>query len=76
MKPIWVFQLSILTFILGLLRTPYNAAIIAHERMSFYAFVSIIEVYIKTSHRLFAHILVFKQINYVCTTCRMCCIFN
>lgn len=42
-----VFHFSILTFIFGLLRTPYNAAIIAHERMSFYAFISIIEVFLK-----------------------------
>ena len=39
----WCFQLSILTFILSLLSTPYNAAIIAHERMSAFAYISIFE---------------------------------
>lgn len=45
----WVFQLAILTFITSILRTPYNAAIISHEKMSFYAYVSIIDVFMKLS---------------------------
>ena len=43
----WVFQCSISTFILGLLSVPYNAAIIAHEKMSAFAYISIIEVTLK-----------------------------
>lgn len=40
----WVFQLSILTFIINLISVPYNATIIAHERMSAFAYISILEV--------------------------------
>ena len=40
----WVFQLSIVTFIINLISVPYNAAIIAHERMSAFAYISILEV--------------------------------
>lgn len=43
----WVYQFSILTFILNMLRMPFNAAIIAYERMSFYAYISIVEVILK-----------------------------
>lgn len=43
----WVYQFSILTFIFNILRVPYNATIIAHERMSFYAYISIIESLLK-----------------------------
>jgi O-antigen/teichoic acid export membrane protein len=43
----WVFQFSILTFIISILRVPYNAIIIANERMSFYAYISILEVLLK-----------------------------
>ena len=43
----WVFQCSILTFVLNLLSVPYNAAIIAHEKMSAFAFISVIEVTLK-----------------------------
>ncbi len=37
----WVFQLSLLTFLFHILQVPYAAAVMAHERMDFYAFVSI-----------------------------------
>ena len=43
----WVFQLSILTFIINLVSVPYNAAIIAHEKMSAFAYISILEVLAK-----------------------------
>ena len=39
----WVLQFSIATFIINLISIPYNAAIIAHERMNIYAYVSIFE---------------------------------
>ena len=45
----WVYQFTILTFIINIIRVPYNAIIIAHEQMSFYAYVSIIEVLLKLS---------------------------
>ena len=43
----WVFQLSILTFVINLVSVPYNAAIIAHEKMSAFAYISILEVIAK-----------------------------
>ena len=39
----WCFQFSILTFIINLISVPYNAAIIAHEKMSAFAYISILE---------------------------------
>ena len=39
----WVLQFSILAFVVNLISIPYNAAIIAHERMSAFAYVSILE---------------------------------
>lgn len=45
----WVFQFSILTFVVNLLTVPYQATIIAHERMSAYAYLSIGEVLLKLS---------------------------
>ncbi len=43
----WVLQCSIGVFMLGLISVPYNAAIIAHERMSAFAYISILEVTLK-----------------------------
>lgn len=43
----WVLQCSILTFMVNLISVPYNAAIIAHERMSAFAYISILEAVLK-----------------------------
>jgi O-antigen/teichoic acid export membrane protein len=40
----WVLQFTIAIFVLRLLIVPYNSLIIAHEKMSFYAYFSIAEV--------------------------------
>lgn len=39
----WVFQFSLLTFAISLISVPYNASIIAHEKMSAFAYISIFE---------------------------------
>ena len=39
----WVFQISMLNFCMNLVTIPFNAAIIAHEKMSTFAYVSIFE---------------------------------
>ena len=39
-----VYQLSIITFCINIIRIPYNALIISNERMSIYAYLSILEV--------------------------------
>ncbi|MEZ3591640.1 MAG: lipopolysaccharide biosynthesis protein [Muribaculaceae bacterium] len=41
----WVFQLSMLTFVINLISIPYNAAIISHEKMSAFAYISILEAF-------------------------------
>ncbi|BEG97877.1 lipopolysaccharide biosynthesis protein [Bacteroides sedimenti] len=43
----WVYQFSILSFMVTILNVPYNASIIAHEKMNIYAYVSIVEVTLK-----------------------------
>lgn len=44
---IWVFQLSILTTLIAITQVPYTAAIMAHERMGIYAYISIFEAFAK-----------------------------
>ncbi|QCR20978.1 hypothetical protein C1N53_00425 [Pontibacter sp. SGAir0037] len=43
----WVYHFAILSFILTMITIPYNALIMAHEKMKFYAYVSIIEAFLK-----------------------------
>ena len=40
----WVYQLSVLTCLVNLVSIPYNALIIAHEKMDAYAAISILQV--------------------------------
>lgn len=43
----WVLQCSLITFCVNLISVPYNACIIAHERMSAFAYISILEAVLK-----------------------------
>lgn len=62
----WVFQLTILAFIINLISIPYNAAVIAHEKMSIFAYVSILECFLKLitviilQFVLFDHLIVYS----------------
>ena len=41
----WVYQFSILTFVINLISIPYNASIVAHERMSAFAYISFFQAF-------------------------------
>lgn len=43
----WVYQFSIMAMMVNIVSVPYNAIIIAHERMNIFAWVSIAEVSLK-----------------------------
>lgn len=43
----WVFQCSVLTFCVNLISVPFNASIIAHEKMNVFAYISIFEAFAK-----------------------------
>lgn len=43
----WVFQASILSFMFGLFSVPYNASIVAHERMKTFAYIGILDVVLR-----------------------------
>lgn len=57
---IWVYHCSILSFFISIISTPYNAAIIANEKMGVYAYFSIIEVILKL---LIVYLLVIIQFD-------------
>lgn len=39
----WVLQCSILTFVLGMINLPYSCSLVAHEKMSVYALMGILD---------------------------------
>ena len=43
----WVFQCSILSFIFIIIQVPYSAAVMAYEKMNFFAFVNVIDVVLR-----------------------------
>lgn len=43
----WVYQFAILSSVVALIGVPYNSAIIAHEKMSAFAYISISDVVLK-----------------------------
>lgn len=43
----WTYQFSLISFCVGVIRTPWESNIIAHEKMDFYAIISILEVLAK-----------------------------
>lgn len=43
----WVYQCSIIACIINIMSVPYNATIIAHEKMSAFAYISILEAVLK-----------------------------
>ena len=44
---IWVYQYSVITLFISIMSIPYNAIIIGHERMSAFAYISILDVILK-----------------------------
>ena len=57
---IWVYHLPLLGCCVNILRIPYNACIIAYERMSLYAYISIVEAILRL---VIVFILVFSKID-------------
>lgn len=43
----WCFQLSVVTFLLGLINAPYNASIVSHERMDIFAYFTVLDAFFK-----------------------------
>ena len=44
---IWVYELSLLSFLISLVQIPFQSCIIAHEHMNIYAYMSIYDVVMK-----------------------------
>ena len=57
---LWVYQFSLITVCISLMRSPYNASLIAYEKMAVYAYMSIIEVLLKL---IIVFLLVFVSLD-------------
>ena len=58
----WVLQCSILTFCVNIISIPYNAAIIAYEKMSAFAYIGILEATLKLAVAFTLSIMAFDAL--------------
>lgn len=43
----WIYQFSLVTFVLSIFQCPYSAAVISHEDMGFFAGINLLECFLK-----------------------------
>ena len=65
----WVFHCSVLTFCVNIISVPYNAAIVAYERMSAFAYASVFEAMSKLA---MVFILFSFKLEFSFTLCSIC----
>lgn len=69
----WVLQAAIFSFILNIFTAPYMAVIIAHEQMDVYAYISIVDAFLKLITAfllkviLYDSLIVYAALAFVCT---------
>jgi len=59
----WVYQFSILSFIVNMMSVPYNSIIIARERMNIYAYIGMAEVTMKLLIAYLLFIIAFDKLK-------------
>lgn len=69
----WVFQFSIICLAIDMLSIPYNACIIAHEKMSAFAYISIYEVITKL---LIAWLIILSPIDKLISYSLLMCLVS
>lgn len=58
----YAFQFSLLSFAINLISVPYNAAIIAYEKMNAFAYISIVEVVLKLTIAYLIYVAEFDRL--------------
>lgn len=58
----WVYQFSVAAFMVNILSVPYNAAIIAHEKMSAFAYISILDACLRLLLVYLVQVLLFDKL--------------
>ncbi|AFL69147.1 oligosaccharide flippase family protein [Sulfurospirillum barnesii] len=58
----WVFQFAVLSTMVNIIKVPYHAMVIAHEKMSFFAYMSILEALLRLAAVYLLVIIVFDKL--------------
>lgn len=76
----WCFYFSLLALVFNIMKTPFSAMVIANEKMSFFAYTSIIEVFFKLLNAFSLEIIDYDKlkiyaINHLIIDISLCCWF-
>lgn len=77
----WCYQFSLITALISIIQTPFNGAMIAHEKMDIYAYMTIFEVIVKLVAAYTIMIvpfdkLIFYSVLLLCANIFSTCIYN
>ena len=70
----WVYQCSIVTAVVTIMSVPYNADIIAHEKMSAFAYISVLEILLKLAIVYLLVVLPFDKLKVYAVLVLMVCL--
>lgn len=72
----WIYQFSIFSFIFSIFNVPFSAAIIAHENMNVYAFLSVFDCFAKLGLVYFMKDMPFDKLIYYGAVLLIISVFN
>lgn len=72
----WLYQFTVLSAFLSTLLVPYNAAIVAHERLNIYAIIQILDAFLKLGIVIFLQYAVFDKLIIYAFLMLMVTVFN
>ncbi len=61
---LWVYHLSIAGAMIGIISSPYNADIVAHEKMGAFAFISLLEASLKLLMVFLLKVILFDKLKF------------
>ena len=58
----WIYQFSVISLCIGIISVPYNADIISHEKMGYFAFLGILDAVLKLAFSLIITVVPFDKL--------------
>ena len=72
----WLYQFTVISALLSTILVPYNAAIVAHERINIYAIIQILDAFLKLGIVIFLQYIVFDKLIIYAFLMLMVTVFN
>lgn len=72
----WLYQFTVISAFLSTLIVPYNAAIVAHEKINIYAIIQILDVFLKLGIVIVLQFIAFDKLIFYALLMLMVTVFN